>query len=199
MDDEPPKLTIAASNDEAELAKREALDLLHWPTREMVANLLRVMRGAGRPTHLPDQIIEVALAIQKAGKHTNAWYIGEEIREVLDSAFPSWADECDRQSAMHTIAQGSLQYLASNLVHQRAQAAAGEREIDSGMKEIEYVRERNRERMRAEQAAYRASLKKPKRTAKPKKPPPPPPAPKTTAEFMRRRKSEIQGRPPKSK
>lgn len=49
MTEERPGLTVVAQNDEAEMRKQRALDALHWPTREMAANLLRVMRGHGRP------------------------------------------------------------------------------------------------------------------------------------------------------
>jgi hypothetical protein len=45
--DNPPNLTIAAETDPAELEKAEALREIGWETREMVANLLRVTRGAG--------------------------------------------------------------------------------------------------------------------------------------------------------
>ena len=161
------------------------------PPERMVANLLRVMRGAGRPTHLPHQIIEVALAVQEAGKQTNAWYIGEEIREVLGTAFPDSHDECGVQSGRDTIVRGSLQYLASNLVQQKAQAAAGEREMDSGMEELERAWERSRARYREGVAAAleagRVVRRELKDEPKGKKP--------STAEAMRKRARELSKGP----
>jgi hypothetical protein len=198
MADEPPALTIAAETDQRKIDKRRALDHLHWPTRELAANLLRVMRGAGRPIELPGQIIELAIAIQEAGRLTNVWYIGTEIEEVLQSAFPKTSERWPDERAENIIASGALQLLASTLVSQRAQAVAGSRELHEGVEHMEAARRRNREEAQLEILRYREQTRKPpapkRRRAKPKpKQTPKPkqavedaaPRPSSTAEFMR--------------
>ena len=81
--DDPPTLTIAAENSEKELRKQRVIDQLEWPTREMTANLFRVMRGAGRPHELPQQIVNLSCAILDANELSNAWGIWSKIEEVL--------------------------------------------------------------------------------------------------------------------
>lgn len=49
MSDEPPKLRIAAETSDHEIRDQRAIDGVEWPTRALTANLLRAMRGAGRP------------------------------------------------------------------------------------------------------------------------------------------------------
>src|SRR5690242_12096475 len=102
----------------------------------MAANLLRVMRGAGRPFLLPQQIIDLAESILELSKTSRTWAISSAIEDALQSALPSGDDLSFDERPELTIASGSLQLLASTLVYQRAQAAAGSREIDQGIREL---------------------------------------------------------------
>lgn len=192
--DEPPKLSVASSNDDADLARQAAIDNLQWPTREMAANLLRVTRGAGKPWDLPQQIINLAESILKASKHSNAWGIWSEMEKVLQSGMPD--DDDGLIGSEETIVRGSLQLVASRLVHQRTQAAAGGREIGTGIRMVEQEREENRKRWEKEQSAL---ARKPKaariaaakalvagRAENPDEDPPRgAPKPRSTADFMR--------------
>lgn len=210
MANEPPELTVVAQNDDTELRKRQALDALEWPTREMAANLLRIMRGHGRPFELPQQIINVSELILQANELSNAWGIWSVMEEVLQSAFrPQEAFDYEERPEL-TVARGSLQMLASHLIFQNAQEAAGRREISDGVKEFEQRRERIGKQMQLEERQWRQTLKartkKPrKKAAKPKTVSAPPlqeapaqtaPAsdePTSTVEFMRRRQREMRG------
>ena len=93
----------------------------------------------------------------------------------------------------------------------RHQVTRREADLWDGIRELDRLRERAREKIRTEGAAFRAQLEEPKqRKAKPKpktglnprvalKTPPPPepeaeaPEPRTTAEFMKARQRELKG------
>jgi hypothetical protein len=203
-DDEPPKLSLAAENDRHEIDKQRAIDRLAWPTREMAANLLRVMRGHGRPSYLPQQIINLSDLILEASKYSVAGPIFMEMEQALQSALPDYFSERESQAHEGTIASGALQFLASRLVEQRAQEAAGRREIAEGIRERERYIERQQEKYRLEAQRIREQQRKPKKAAKLRtvKPKPhtiapkaapavqdaPTEKPQSTAEFMRAQK-----------
>lgn len=173
----------------------------------MAANLLRVMRGAGRPLDLPQQIINLSGEMLEVP--VRAWAVASAIQETLQSAVPSWYAETSEDDAYTgDIAKGALQFLASRLVHQRAQEAAGEREMQEAIQARERHVERRLQKWREEQALLRAQTVKPKRrkskVTKPsaKKPLPlpdpiaeeqEPERPTSTAEFMRARQREMRG------
>jgi hypothetical protein len=208
MADEPPKLTVVAETDPADVEKALAERELSWETREMAANLLRIIRGAGKPQLLPQQIIDLSEQILETSKSARAWAVWSAMEDVLHSALPDAFDALEREEALRMIAKGSLQYAASRLVYQAAQEGAGRDEIVDGIERRERVIERYQEKLRAEQAAYLASLSRParkpakrKKRAAPKaktapaiQPSPAPTfeKPRTTAEFMKQRQRQLR-------
>jgi hypothetical protein len=132
------------------------------------------------------------------------------MEDALQSAMPDFFDTPEHEAHIGVVAQGSLQFVASRLIHQRAQEAAGEREIESGIEERERYFTREREKVREEYARFLAARperpkRKPKKreAVKPKAEKPMPrkeaiartvdEQPKTTVEFMRRRQLEMRG------
>jgi hypothetical protein len=171
--DNPPKLTIVAESglpttaiDSAELEKAQANLELGWATREMTANLLRVIRGAGKPYELPQQIIDLGDSILDASKSARKWAIWSAMEETLQSGIPNSFDAAEAASSDGPIAKGALQFVASRLVGQNAQEAAGRREIVNGIRKLERYVERQREKYRI--GAASASQAKPQRRKKPK-------------------------------
>lgn len=215
MADDPPELIVAASQSDADLAKQQALDELRWPTREMAANLLRVMRGAGRPHELPQQVINLSDTILEAAERSNAWGIWSTIQEVLCEALPD-RDRTEIGDSYETIVHGALQTAASRLVMQRAQEVRGEDEMRAGVRQLDEVRKERRLRREAEAKAAaairrsdRSANKAPKhRTVKTIRTPAPrlaskpsaPPADedidpsawKSTADYMRLRREQLK-------
>jgi hypothetical protein len=205
--EDPPKLTVAAETAPHELEKAQAARELAWVTKEMAANMLRVIRGAGRPLDLPQQIINLAEDILEVSKSARVWAVSSAIEEALQSANPDWeASESDYYEGM--IASGAMQWVASRLVRQRAQECAGAREMAEGFKQQERWVERQRQkfweeqaRVKAEQLEARRQKRAKARAAKPKPPPSPPepptPAeepdrPSSTAEFMKARRKQMR-------
>jgi hypothetical protein len=97
---------------------------------DLTTNLLRIVRGAGRPALVLEQtarLLEAFNAYRTAhGTWVPDWELGQML--VLPDDFPH---------EFRTITQGALQLTASHLANQRAQAAAGEREILGGIQALE--------------------------------------------------------------
>lgn len=162
-DDEDPKLTLAASNDEREMAKRALLDDIYWPTKELTANLLRVARGAGKPEKLIQQIAHLAWTITEAGEVSNAWEIWSEMEQALQSILLDKPTYRDLDHARNAIVSGALQVAASRLVGQYPIECQGQREMDQGMQAIEVIREANRQKWAASvQPVRKPRMPKPK-------------------------------------
>lgn len=222
MDDEPPKLSLAASQSEAEKAAEWQMQDIRWATAEFMSNWLRVMRGAGKPHLMIRHLYELANAVKKAVDDGNVYKANCEIESVLQDAVPSYWNGRERDESYHTIVRGSLQLLASKLVGQGTQQIRGESEINDGIREMEDYWKKQREEVRASftqrrgknpldrlhvqrkdgEALGRARpvvrIKPKAKTAKePTSAPKPPkaiaPAPKTTAEFMRQRREGVLG------
>jgi len=209
-DGDSPKLSLVPQADPAEREKAEALRDLEWETRELAANLLRVIRGAGRPSELPQQIISLGEAILEVNKTARAWAIWSAMEETLQSGLPERWEELESSAYRTPIIRGSLQLVASTLLNQHAQQSAGDREIGEGIRELEERRERQRKRWAEERAgealrrARRATKAKkrpvtkkaPTKAAKPKSETieaEEPERPKSTADFMKARQRELRG------
>lgn len=215
MDDEPPGLTVVSHRSDQEIERDRILHEIEWPTREFVANLFRVIRGAGRPYALVGQLFELAKVLANAHDKVSAWEVNQAFECVLDEALPDWEAGDDARGDLHTAMRGSLQIIASNLLFQTTQQAAGRSEMRDG---INRIIERREERRRQEEEEYRAAVRslrpapKKRKAAKRKavakrattpppapksEPPEPEPKPQTTWDYMRiNRKRLREGKEP---
>jgi hypothetical protein len=122
--------------------------------RELTANLLRVMRGTGRPEDVVRQaqlfIDSCAAHRDIAGRDPDATVVAEALRleptpeRDGDGEFGSLS-EWDR--AVREMVHGGLQVAAAELLDQHAQAAAGRRELFSGYRDIERIHSRQLSRL----------------------------------------------------
>jgi len=151
-------MRIVSSNSAAELAAQRALDELGWPLSQLAANMLRVVRGAGRPAELGPQMAAVLAIFDRYRAATGAFPGHYEIVEAISlRAEANARKHTDKWShAIDDIVQGSLQIAASQLLGQSTQEAAGRHEMMEGVARIEAIREANRlevlERRRSELA-----------------------------------------------
>lgn len=162
--------TFMADNkeeDDNEFPRRLALQDVEDALRELAANIVRVVRGAGMAPRIGSQahsLIEAMVAYQKVVGH---WPVSEEISAALDVSDPDESldrmddDALEYASARQAIVRGALQIAASKLVGQRTQEAAGESELFDGIKRLEKVREERRQKW-----AAASSLKTPPRDTK---------------------------------
>ena len=161
MSDDGPKLVHEQSEAEIEAARKEREERdaerkrqdVEWALRRLTSNLLRIVRGAGKPYEVLDEVASLAEALAALGPR-NGYAAGETVVGALDI----WRDTPEAET-LDIIVSGALQIAASRLAGQRTQETAGRRELQDG---IRYRQEAIEERRRAEAEALRADKKKPR-------------------------------------
>lgn len=158
--DETPHIRLAAENDQRELDRRNAEIDLRWPLKRLAANIIRVVRGAGRPEEIGRQCAEVVQAYRDYYDALGEWPNSYLVAEMLSLRHREYQAKTDRawewEDAMRQMVAGGLQMAASQLLEQNTQKQAGETEMFQGLRVIE--------KQRSENAAARAA--KPKKTAR---------------------------------
>lgn len=137
-------------------AREWAQQKLSWAVREVAANLLRIIRGAGKPD---DLLVQMSRAIDAAVKfqelHNGVpqniiandlqirsededFYAGLQSGRISQSNFDRWREDgtFEQMLAEHTILRGALQTIASELLGQRTQKSAGRREFRQGINDL---------------------------------------------------------------
>jgi hypothetical protein len=117
-------MKVVADNNDFE--QRRCRLRVEYALRQLTANLLRVTRGAGRPSEVPAQALSLLEPCQ-------------EFRQVGH-------DAPDFNHAVHTIVRGALQMTASRLLGQLTQERTGENEFYDRIDDFQ--RERAAERAR---------------------------------------------------
>jgi hypothetical protein len=145
-----------------------------WAIRDTAANMLRIIRGAGKPDELLMQMkkaIDSAIKFQELHGHLPTDVIIDDLQVEdeqktflararegkLDQATVDrwWEDGTfDKMMAENTIYRGALQSIASELIGQNTQKRTGENEFHEGLRQWMKIRE---ERIRKEREAARAS------------------------------------------
>jgi hypothetical protein len=163
--------------------------------RELAANMLRVVRGAGKGYEL---LLQMKAVIDSAVKYrdlhdywpssdliSNVLMLEDEMETTLERGrggtlgqvhIDRWLEDgtFDEMSAEHTLYRGVLQIIASRLIGQNTQERAGDSEFHEGLRRLEDIREKRRrkflEQQRASRPAHHRSAPK-KRKLTPRKPP----------------------------
>jgi hypothetical protein len=161
---------VIAMNSESEIRRRRAAENVEWPLRDLTANLIRVVRGAGKPYAIRDQLAAVLTAMSDYRDAAGRWPSSDELANMVAMQRPQWLETTSSEIraedwAKSRIIRGALQMTASELLGQRTQEAAGESEMYDGINQIEDLRTKRRAEWAA-QTSSRSSL--PKR--KPRKP-----------------------------
>jgi hypothetical protein len=113
--------------------------------REMTANLLRVIRGAGKPYEIGQQAAALVEALVKYRDVTGAW--PDDLSEVLSIERDMdnlEGHQLDRADAEQRVISGALQVAASRLIGQTAHASVGSCEMYEGINAIADMREEGR-------------------------------------------------------
>lgn len=140
-------MEIVSNNTQAEISRKKDLDDISFCLIDLAANILRVIRGAGRPEEICMQIINTAARL-KDFKSDHGY--GPSSNEVFDMlyllrAYRNGEPLKDRAIADHTIICGALQIAASTLLGQNTQASAGHREMYEGLIEVQRLRTATRD------------------------------------------------------
>jgi hypothetical protein len=167
-----PELRIVARTPEATITRREARlnaeiecsaasIAMEHELSILAANMLRVMRGGGKPKHLHGQLVAALSAM-------NDWVevldrdipqseiyaclsmpLDETLRrnqladhQITDGDVARWREDgtTDMQLAIETICRGALQVVASRHLDQFAHETIGETEIFDGIAALEKAR-----------------------------------------------------------
>jgi hypothetical protein len=144
-----PLMKIVSENSDAEVAANKATEAQQRVERALVdlaANLLRVVRGAGKPY---DIVREASTFMKAAADYYEAKSAApyEPFDEaVLQVPRVVSSTEFGRAASLQadgedSVVRGALQIAASRLLGQKAQEAAGEREMYQGMRDIAEARD----------------------------------------------------------
>jgi hypothetical protein len=167
--------------------------------REVTANLLRIVRGAGKSYELIRHFSEVIRAVsgfKDAAGHwpsammlSSALKLDDEVSEIYErhrsgqisqESIDRWKRDgtFERMYAERVIHRGVLQIIASKLLEQKVQVSAGESEMHQGIRDVIEAREKRRkiwdERVATPAPKKRGRKPAPRRRVQ--KPPPPPDA-----------------------
>lgn len=173
-DDEKPKLQLVAENSQGEIDANWAQQDVDRALVELAANVIRVVRGAGKPHQLLGQcadVVNAAVAYREAaGMLPSPFSLAESIRlrhEGFEYDDHFWLE---RQISKRLMIDGALQVAASKLLGQHLQIRRGEDEMDRGIRNLERAKEDLRKKRAAEERAARprAAVSKKKPAKRPK-------------------------------
>jgi hypothetical protein len=153
---------IVSDQSEADIRKRQDSDHLKASLREMAANLLRIVRGAGSAA-LGRQMVQCIEAYQRYRDSHGHYPPHDFVLEALNpdktlEEYRPWIlertqeDEArwytdgtmDEKYALRQIRNGALQIAASLLVNQLTQMSRGESELLAGTRALEAAHEKRR-------------------------------------------------------
>lgn len=137
-----------------EVARFNLEEELKLQLRDLMAVLLRTMRGAGRPVELPNMLIRMGQLLLDHRELTGAGMPGKFFTEALDLdatlvEFRPWManrvfDDNSVQDAEKMMVAGALQIAASTLMDQLTQVQQGRHQLLEGMRQRDMsLRRRN--------------------------------------------------------
>ena len=132
-----------------DLALRRAAQEVDATLRELIANILRVSRGAGTPWKVLDHLGDLVQALKAYSKLPGADLFDFEgcLRSIFseDRTRTSDGSHYEWGYAEEQMVRGAMQIVASRFVGQKPQEAAGHKEMFEGLITIERLREQNRQ------------------------------------------------------
>jgi hypothetical protein len=143
---------IVSDRPDPEQPRRDALAAVRRALREMTANLLRMARGAGKPYLIVGQLNELTTALIAYSEKSGGMMPSDhEFKKALapieyDPLFRStYGDvEAERRDAIQQIVRGSLQLVASQMLGQSTQEAAGRSEMHAGSRALGEINKQQR-------------------------------------------------------
>jgi hypothetical protein len=118
---------------------------------ELTANLIRVVRGAGKPELIADQLNSFAAAYNEYPKLVGRGTTPALLAELIQYRHPDWRLDDDRLDEVileHAICRDALQIVASALVDQRTHRDRAIGELRTHLRAFEDLRKHPRARRR---------------------------------------------------
>lgn len=172
-DTDPPERHPVSEKSQTEIDSEWAKVKFDRALIEMAANVIRVVRGAGRPEDIIDNCMNVVKAAVEhhdtTKRYPRQYDIATTLRlehEPIEDYESYWGG---KQIAIRDMISGSLQMAASTLIGQPLQVKQGEREMDRAFVEMELLREEKRAARAAAEREVRKSTAAKKPTSKSKR------------------------------
>lgn len=119
-----PDLTVTSGASERKLKQQESMRALKAALVGLTANLIRIVRGAGAPDRLLDQVREFAEAyagFHHAHRHAAPPGLFGDLLRFEEPELPENDDHAEIVLSDHAICRSALQVVASSLLEQRPQ------------------------------------------------------------------------------
>jgi len=145
-------LRVVAETSKEAIERKRVTDALEAPLEHLAANVMRIVRGAGKPELLLRQmsdLLELAAEYKAVCGHLPR---AHDIASILHASRDQDPDELEfeRQFAFDVICRGALQKLAARIMDQPLQVQSGEQEMSHGIEMLERaIKERARTKKRA--------------------------------------------------
>lgn len=151
-------MKLVSSQSQDDIRRATSLERIKVRLRGMLANMLRVQRGAGRPYSIFNDIVDTAIALsdhyREFGDIGEAFFSnsidldvcfaervgGEERVRQINLA------KSDFDLGQDIMVRGAMQIIASQLLGQMTQESAGDKELFQGFEMVERERAKNRGR-----------------------------------------------------
>jgi hypothetical protein len=151
---------IVSDGPDPDQPRRDALAAVRRALRELTANLLRMIRGAGKPYLIVGQLDELTTALIAYSEKSGSMMPSDhDLKRALtpeeyDPLFrATYGDlEAERRDAIQQIVRGSLQLVASQMLGQSTQEAAGRSEMHAGSRALGEI---NKQQLLAQQRGSR--------------------------------------------
>lgn len=168
-------MRIVSENSDQDLARVRAEGRVDRALCELAANILRVVRGAGRPYELGRQAAGFVAACEAYREAVGHYPPPEDLGAALDvhrELEPSRFAEREYviSAASESMMRGGLQIAASRLLGQLTQERAGDSELLDGARQYADYREERRKEAAREQRALKAATPATKKSVPRRKP-----------------------------
>ena len=138
MGEDTPPLSVVHNNQPTEFTKEE--QMVAQALRVLVANVLRVVRGTGRPWSIVSEVAEFLNFVvnyeKAAGHNLDSTFLANELCILHE---PGYALDlglnefnCAMDHHEERMLRGALQIAASRLIHQKTQERSGESDLCLG-------------------------------------------------------------------
>lgn len=139
-----PKFRVISQQSDTDIAAHSALADATSATALLLANLMRVLRGAGKPSQIVHDADTLVASYQRYFDLKRC-YPGQHVASELRNSFGGYgAETTEWDRGLDTMVRGALQMAASRLLKQRPPGDAGERQLMVGMEVIEKIRKTSR-------------------------------------------------------
>jgi hypothetical protein len=145
--------------------RKQALSEVGDALCALSANLIGIVRGAGKPLELSMHVDAFTAALGAfegaTGEHPKAWEFADMLRVDLEpkGQAPATADEMAELYARHDVIQASLQLAAARLLKQEAGAAEALAELHKALAGLEDTKRRIAKRREGGEEPIRAQMK----------------------------------------